>query len=205
LQDLTLIILAGGKNTRMKQEKAFLMIEDQRLIDKMVEEGKKYFKEIIVVTNEIEKYRYLDAIVISDLIPRQGPLAGIHAGLTKSSFKYSFVIACDMPFASMKLGAMLVKNLENEDVVVPEISGGFQPLQAIYGKSCLPVIEQHLKQGRRKTTEIFDELNVKVVTEEQLKKWGCNSMIFINVNTPQEFNDAIRMAKSYRDVAKNNC
>ncbi len=196
MQNLTLIILAGGKNTRMKQEKAFLMIENQRLIDKMVVEGKRYYKEIIVVTNEIEKYRYLDAVIISDLIPWQGPLAGIHAGLINSSFKYSFVVACDMPFASMKLGVMLAKNLESEDVVVPMINGGLQPLQAIYGKSCVPVVERHLKQGLRKTTGIFDELEVKIITEEQLRKWGYNSAAFVNVNTPQEFNDAIMMLKN---------
>lgn len=199
LQDMSVIILAGGKNTRMKKEKAFLEIDDERLIDRMVYQGKKHYKEIIVVTNEIEKYSYLDAIVTSDLIPWQGPLAGIHAGLIKSSFNYSFVIACDMPFASMELGIMLAQALNGEDAIVPVMNGGLQPLQAIYSKACIAVIEKHLKQGIRKTTAIYDELKVKIISEEQLIKWGFSANVFINVNTPQEFDEAIMMAKEWKN------
>lgn len=202
LQKMSIIILAGGKNTRMKREKAFLEIDENRLIDRIVFEAKRYFEEIIVVTNEVEKYTYLDAIVISDLIPRQGPLAGIHAGLIRSSFAYSFVIACDMPFASMELGVLMAQYLKKEDAIIPMMNGGLQPLQAIYGKACIPVIEKHLQLGIRKTTAIYDKLEVKVISEEQINKWGFTSDVFINVNTPQEFDKVKMMAKEWKSDTK---
>lgn len=192
LLNISIIILAGGKSSRMQEEKAFVMIDDQRLIDQTVAKARNCFREVIVVTNNPEAYRYLDIVITSDVFPGEGPLAGIHAGLIKASFPHSLVVACDMPFASLELGVFMAREATGYDVVVPVMDGGFQPLHAVYSKGCIPVIEAQLQKKVRKTTSIYEHLKVKIINEEQLQQWGISPWAFFNVNTPEE----LRIARS---------
>lgn len=184
--DISVIILAGGKNARMKRDKAFLMIDDQLFIDNTVAKAEKHFREVIVVTNRPEAYSYLDIVVTTDLIPKRGPLAGIHAGLTIATYPYSFVVACDMPFISMDLGVLMAQATAGYDAIVPVMDGGLQPLHAIYSKTCIPVIEDNLSKNIRRTTALYEKLKIKQISEKQLEQWGISPWVFFNVNTPEE-------------------
>jgi len=49
---MTGIILAGGKNTRMGVNKAFLEINGTRMIDKTIDIYSRLFSEILIITND---------------------------------------------------------------------------------------------------------------------------------------------------------
>jgi molybdopterin-guanine dinucleotide biosynthesis protein A len=198
--DAAMIILAGGKNSRMKKEKAFLAVDDQPMIEKTIANAKGYVNEIIVVTNRPEAYEYLDAIVTTDVIPGQGPLSGIHAGLLRTSAPSAFVVACDMPFISMDLARRMWQELDNYDVVVPSMGGGLQPLHAVYSRDCICVIEKYLRRNVKKVTDVYQDLRVKIIDEKQLSLWGIDSWVFFNVNTPDE----LAIAKSFTEELNMN-
>ncbi len=67
------------------------------------------------------------ARVVADIIPNQGPLSGIHAGLSHARYPQAFVIGCDMPFVIPELVKMLLNKIKNWDVVVPIYSQKQQP------------------------------------------------------------------------------
>lgn len=196
--DAAMIILSGGKNSRMKREKAFVTVTDRPMIEQTILDAKQYLEEIIVVTNRPEAYEYLDVIVTEDVIPGMGPLSGIHAGLLKSSAPCSFVVACDMPFISMDLAVRMRQELGDYDVVVPSMGGGLQPLHAIYSRNCVTVIESHLLNNVRKVVEVYEALKVKIIDEKQLYQWGVDARIFFNVNTPDELEIAKSVAKELK-------
>ncbi|NLL19123.1 MAG: molybdenum cofactor guanylyltransferase [Clostridia bacterium] len=198
--DAAMIILAGGKNSRMKKEKAFLAVDDQPMIEKTIANAKGYVNEIIVVTNRPEAYQYLDAIVTTDVIPGQGPLSGIHAGLLRTSAPCAFVVACDMPFISMDLARRMWQELDHYDVVVPSMGGGLQPLHAVYSSDCISVIEKYLHQNVKKVTDVYRDLRIKIIDEKQLTLWGIDSWVFFNVNTPDE----LAIAKSVAEELNMN-
>ena len=53
----TLAILAGGKSSRMNyNNKALLSYKEKKFIEHIIEAGKEY-KEIIIVSNNIEEYK----------------------------------------------------------------------------------------------------------------------------------------------------
>ncbi|MBN1471350.1 MAG: NTP transferase domain-containing protein, partial [Syntrophaceae bacterium] len=54
--NITGIILAGGKNSRMGLNKAFLEIDGKRLIDRTFAVYRQIFSEIIIVTNDSPSY-----------------------------------------------------------------------------------------------------------------------------------------------------
>ncbi len=93
----TAIILAGGKSSRMGFDKQFLKIKERLLIENLIQRLKPSFSEIVIVTNRPEEYKSLPVIVTQDVFKGIGPLAGIHAGLLKSTSRFSYIIACDMP------------------------------------------------------------------------------------------------------------
>src|SRR3989338_1011010 len=105
MKNYTAIILAGGKAERMKgAQKAFLKLEGKRIIESKIEALRKYFSEIIIVTNRLRGFSYLKNIrIVEDLQKNKGPLMGLYSGLKKSSNQINFITACDMPFINLKL------------------------------------------------------------------------------------------------------
>lgn len=186
------IILSGGQNSRMKTNKAFLKIDNQYIIENTISELKKFCSEIIIVTNEPELYNNLGVKVITDVIPRRGPLSGIHAGLLAAGNFQSFVVACDMPFINGELARYMVEHATDCDVLVPQVGDYLQPLFAVYSKNCLPPIESCLKRDMRKIIAFYHEVRVKYLSEIIIRKYVDTEKVFYNVNTPEELDRAQR-------------
>ena len=187
INNMTGIILSGGKNSRMGINKAFLEIDGVRLIDKILRVFNELFSEIIIVTNEPLAYtEFASASIVTDIYKNKGALGGIYSGLFFSSNNYSFVTACDIPFLNKDLIAYLGKQVKNHDIVVPVASDGFQPLHAVYSKNCLAPIKRNLYADKLKITDFYKGLRVLTVPEEQLKPFNKDGRLFFNINTPKE-------------------
>jgi FdhD protein len=185
--DITAVILAGGNSTRMKSNKALLPYRGERFIERIHRQLAAIFPEVILVTNTPDLYRFLPCRTVSDLYPAMGSLAGIHAGLSHCTTPYIFVAACDMPDLNESLIRHLLSQAGSNDVVIPESDGGLEPLHAVYGKGCLPVIEGHLSAGKSRTVDCFDRLKVKVVSREDIAGIDPAFLSFRNINTPEEY------------------
>lgn len=184
------IILAGGKNSRMGENKAFLKVGKKKIIDRLVEKLKKDLEQVIIVTNERACYDYLEVDVISDIIPGMGPLSGIHAGLKNARYEHALVMACDMPFVEGELGLLLMEEATGFDVVVPQIGEHLQPLFAVYAKNCIKPIEDCLKNSIYKVAAFYPQVKVNYVSEEKIAALSDIEKVFINVNTPKDLERA---------------
>ncbi|OEF99183.1 molybdenum cofactor guanylyltransferase [Vulcanibacillus modesticaldus] len=183
------IILAGGKSKRMGTNKALLEINGRKVIEMVKDRLAEVFSEIILVTNNMEEYDFLGLPMVEDKIKGRGPLAGIHAGLSTSSFDINLIVACDMPFISPELAVYLIGQIEEYDVVTPKITGEIHPLFSVYNKSTLPIIEKHLLKDKLKIKELLKQLNVRVVTEEEIKYFlddNLENLVF-NMNSPMDY------------------
>lgn len=192
---MTGIILAGGKNSRMGVKKAFLNIGGTKIIDNIIYIFKKIFDEIIIVTNTPEDYEYCKVKLVSDIIPGKGPLGGIYTGLNAAKNEYCFVTACDMPFIDEILIQYII-GISGYDIVVPLVHGKYEPLFALYSKKCISVLRQQLKEEELSLKEIFKRCIVKEIKEEELCKTKSELISFTNVNTPEEFENALRISKN---------
>ena len=184
--DLTGVILAGGKSTRMGENKAFIKVEGIPIIRRIHSTFKSLFREIIVVTNQKELFENLDANIFVDLLPNRGALAGLYTGLYYSSLPFCFCVACDMPFLNKDVIAYLIRRLDDADVVIPKTHDGLQPLHAIYSKSCLQPVKKTLDQGKSKILDFYPMVRLKVIEEEEFLPLDPEKRSFININTPQE-------------------
>lgn len=162
-------ILCGGKSSRMGCDKASLTIGRvtfRQIIENILSE----FPEIIIASPEY------------DVFPGQGPMAGIHASLLRSSSNALFFVPCDMPLITADFAREISSVMHGGiDAAVPEFPGGFLfPPCAVYSKSCIEVFERHLLENKNALYKTFPELNVKRFPVS-------DTTIFANINTKEDY------------------
>ena len=170
----------------MGENKAFIQIEGVPIIKRIYDLFKELFQEVIIVTNQKDLFSDFDSEIYSDLIPDKGALGGLYTGIFFSSFRHSFCVACDMPFIKKSLVQYLIKNIEDEDVIVPRTKDGLQPLHAIYSKDCVDPIRKSIEEGKSKILDFYYLVKVKIVDEKDFLRLDRGRESFINVNTPEE-------------------
>ena len=186
-KDMTGIILAGGKNSRMRTNKAFLKIDGTCLIDNILAVYQKIFSEIIIVTNDPLSYtEFSEALVVTDIYKEKGALGGIYTGLFYATYDYSFIAACDMPFLNEDFIIYLTGQAGKHDIIVPELPEGFQPLHAIYSRNCLSHIKKLLIADKLKIAGFYKEVRLLSIPEEKIKPFNKDGRLFLNFNTPED-------------------
>ena len=191
------VILAGGRSSRMKFNKAFAEIGGRPVINIIIDKFSRLFDETIIISNEPQLYEQLGLDIYPDVYPRMGPVSGIHSGLYHAHYDAAFVSGCDVPFINMELVEYMINNLGDYDSVVPEIDSYLQPLSAVYSRKCLPVLTACLENNKVKLIRIFEELNAKVLPRYELEKFGIVEEIFLNVNDIEALNIATKIAGRY--------
>lgn len=191
------VILAGGKSTRMKFNKAFASIAGQPVVQIILDKFKHFFNETLIISNEPQLYEKLGYAIYPDVFPGLGPVAGIHSALYHARYDRVFVMGCDMPFMNMALVKFLLDSLEDYECVVPELDSHLQPLSAVYSKRCLPVLTQCLENDKLKLVRVFEELYTRVITNQQMEDFGNPREIFMNVNDQAALEIAQQIAGRY--------
>jgi molybdopterin-guanine dinucleotide biosynthesis protein A len=182
---------AGGKSTRMGENKAFLDFQGQTLLARALHTLSQACGEVRIVGDP--KTFTGHGRVISDIFPNCGPLAGIHAALVHSSAELNLMLAVDMPFVTVELLKFLLRAAENSDkgmanamVTVPRTARGLQPLCAVYRRAFAPIAEQALRTGKYKIDAAFTGIPIRIVSEQELAAAGFSEKNFFNVNTPED-------------------
>ncbi|WP_068497384.1 molybdenum cofactor guanylyltransferase [Paenibacillus kribbensis] len=111
--EVTGIIVAGGRSSRMGQDKALLQLGGVTVLERIAEVLGQVAGRVIAVTRDTEQYRGLGLETTADLYPGLGPLSGIHAGLSASKTEWGIVVACDMPFVQPEVLHALLAHATN--------------------------------------------------------------------------------------------
>jgi molybdopterin-guanine dinucleotide biosynthesis protein A len=183
------VVLAGGQSSRLGTDKAFLLADGQPLVARTVHKLSALSDDLIVVTNEPERYQLLAlrARLVSDERPGVGALMGIYSGLREAQYSHALVVACDMPFLSLGLLRYMLLLADAHDLVIPRLGGLLEPLHAVYSKACLPHMAALLEQGQRRIVAFFDEVRVRHVEEDEVDRFDPRHMSFVNVNTLEDW------------------
>lgn len=188
---MTGAVLAGGKSSRMGRNKALLTFGGKRLIERIVSALRNLFPEVLVIGGTPGPYDDLGVRVVSDLIPEKGSLGGIYTAVAAARHPHAFVMACDMPFFNSPLVRHMRALAAEADIVIPRSPEGLQPLHAIYGKACLPHMEEAIRSDDLKITRFFRQVRVREVGPEALAALDVEGLAFLNANTPEEFAEAL--------------
>ncbi len=191
------VILAGGNSKRMGKDKLFLPIGGKPMFERVLEVCLEAFKEVIVVCKTPEIFSGYPIPVFRDLVDA-GVLGGLYTGLKSIRSPKAFCAAADMPFLKVELVTYLVSLSDGYDVVVPKGPDGLHPLCAVYGKSCLKVMEGNIVRGEFKISSLFPFLKVRFCEPEEVAKFDPCFLSFFNVNTPEDLSKAETLLKAQR-------
>ena len=175
------IILAGGKSSRMGTDKGLVEFNGKKMIEHILDVIKYLTDEILIVSNNPD-YKKFEFPVAEDIYKECGPLGGIHAGLSKSTTPWSFVIGCDMPYITSGFLEFLILQLPQPcDAIVPVHDEKVEPLCALFNRTALPKMESLLLKNELKMQEVVTKLNSKFVDVPM--NHFLASMIFKNINS----------------------
>jgi molybdopterin-guanine dinucleotide biosynthesis protein A len=189
------VILAGGENKRFEGiNKAFIRIGGKRIVDRLLDVYGRLFDQIILVTNDPAAYMDIDALIVSDHYPVRSSLNGLYAGLFAAAHDYAFFAACDNPFVDGALVGCLLDRIDRKaDIIIPSTSAGYEPMFAIYKKTCLPAMARQLETDRLKIQGLFRTLRVKTIGEADLRAVDPELVSLFNVNSPHDLATAEAM------------
>lgn len=187
IRNVSAAIMAGGESRRMGKNKALLPFRGRPLIAHVFESLQPLFEEIFLVTNDPGPFGFLPCPKVPDRIPGKGPISGVDAALRHSRNRRVLVVACDAPFLSPLLLELLAGRSEGADAVIPCGPDGPEPLCAVYGKGCLPVIEESIRKGEYRMTALAGRLRTMEISREEVEAIDPGFRSFRNINTPQDF------------------
>lgn len=172
-------VLAGGISSRLGRNKALLPLQGTSLIEKVIRELRSCVDEVSIITNSPDEYKRFGCPCCGDVLPGGGPLSGIHAALTHSAAEYVLVVSCDMPLVSRDLFQELIRELAGHDIVIFKHKH-FEPLCALYRRSCLPALEDLIAHSEYRIIDLFPTLRVKVLRI-------ASQALFQNINTDADY------------------
>lgn len=203
MTEMTGVVLAGGKSSRMGKNKAFLrMSGSETIIESVIRSMAAVTSRIIISANDTHIYEELGHEIVSDLFPMMGPLSGLHAALTRVETPWVIVSACDLPFVSEGIFKYLKELIEKQVVgekgpayqgFIPLVGGRIQPLVAAYHIGTLPSLEKSLTESKLRMTDWLKELRICYIPEEQIRnETGLDpGREFFNMNNPMDYQQAL--------------
>ena len=196
--DITGIILSGGKSKRMGANKSLLKVGSKTIIEIVQDKLSKLFKELLIVTNEPELYQFLNLKIYKDIFPGKGPLAGIHSGLVHSKTQKIFILSCDMPLITADMITTIINYKKDSFITVAKADGYIQQLCGVYDKCCLSevgkLLEESLSSENRNTNQekrgckvlqLIKGTDAEILDAKALPSY--NKDLFFNMNTMDDF------------------
>lgn len=174
-KNITGIILAGGKSTRMGTNKGFISFKNKTFVEHIITAIQPLVDEIIIISNH-ENYDQFELKRYDDLIKNAGPLAGIYTGLHYSKTENNLLVSCDVPLINTEVLQKLIEQInDTSEVIQLQSNGKNMPLIAIYKKKCEVVFLEELKQDQRKVQQAIKKCKVHtVLIDSVLEKHTTN-------------------------------
>jgi molybdenum cofactor guanylyltransferase len=188
--DVTGIILSGGKSSRMGTNKSLLKLGNETVIEIIHKVLSELFPRVIIITNDIITYEFINCEKFGDIKLGYGPLSGIHSGLINSKTDKNFIISCDVPLISKKIIEFIVDYPGDHDIVVPFADNHIQTLCGMYHKNILNEIESiFLSNSEIKSCKVkylLDKTRSKIIEiEKELPDFDKNT--FMNMNNMVQY------------------
>lgn len=181
---LSVGILAGGKSSRMGQNKALLTIHEKRFIDKLAEEFDG-FSEVLISAAEKNVYESTGLPIVYDEHHDIGPIEGIYQILNAASEEYVFICAADMPFVTKELVTYMAEFISSDyDCYCLMDEEHIHPLCAIYSKKMLGAVKSCIESGNYRLMRILNSVSTKYIKLE----YTCfDKKVVKNINTKAEY------------------
>lgn len=192
LRPLAGAVLCGGESRRMGADKAALVVEGERLVERVARRLSTAADPVVVASGGPGRLGPLPWDEVADDRPGRGPLGGLVAVLDTSPHALVAVVAVDLPLASAPLLRWLAEQWTGEDALIPlDEDGRRQPLHAVYTRRIAPHLRAALDGNVLAIGRALEGLDVRLVPALEWGAAGIERGWALNLNTAHDL-DSVR-------------
>jgi molybdopterin-guanine dinucleotide biosynthesis protein A len=192
-------VLAGGASSRFGTDKALAQLGGETMLARMCGLLSEVTGGVNVVAS-VTSYSGVDAQMVADRWPGEGPLGGIVTALedARESERRALrclIVSCDMPFLTAEWLQYLCAHAASSaaQIVVPRSAQGLEPLCACWSTDAAETLHGLFEAGVRKVTEVFEHSKTEILDEAHWKRFDSAGRLFWNMNTPQDYQEALKV------------
>lgn len=191
MYDIPCVIFAGGKSSRMGEDKSLLPFGEKDTITQFQYfRLKKIFKTVYISCKSKDKFDF-KANFIEDIKTNNtfAPTIGFISVFAKLKVNKFFTISVDSPFISKnEIEKIISLDTKKQDATIAKTKNGMQPLCGIYHKSLENKFLDMLKNDEHKLGFLLKSSNTTFVKFEDDKA-------FMNLNYKNEYLEALKISK----------
>jgi molybdopterin-guanine dinucleotide biosynthesis protein A len=177
---ITGVILAGGRSSRMGQDKGLVKIDGLPLFVHIANKLLPQVGTLLISSNQHQEQYAERFAVIGDITADfAGPLAGMLAALVASQTEWVAFVPCDVPAFPDNLVQRLWENKGQAPAAYVTDGERAHPTLCLLNKSLIPRLREYLAQGERKVMLFFAQVAAQQVV-------FANPAAFANLNTPED-------------------
>lgn len=191
-----LVILAGGKSTRMGTDKIFLKTEGKTFIERIYTNASSCFEEIFISTDSAEHAQKIktllpEARIIIDKYKDIGPVGGLLSVYQETGIDGFAVTAVDTPFMVPELLLCLKEECKGAALMLKSIDK-IESLTAYYSEAALKLFSKAVADGRYSIISAlydnYDTINIEKIIENHhnISKQEIEKAV-MNINTRKEY------------------
>ena len=176
----SLLLLSGGKSSRMGCDKAALLYEGKSFLEHMLDKAAHLGIEKFYLSGCASPRENVRSVW--DIYPDRGPLGGLHASLKAMDTPYCLVLPVDAPKLPEEILEELLAEHEkrgSDRVLIWEHGVRQEPLIAVWPTAMADYIEEQIREGGAPVMRCIEG-------------WGCESFRremereeVLNINTPE--------------------
>ena len=188
-----MLLLMGGKSSRMGQDKAQLLLGGQPFWKKIAQELSACGRLYLSVSQTCDEKALEGYPIIRDVVPDCGVMGGLYSAFQAIEEDLLFACACDMPFLNRRFIRWMLNRWEEEGqkgrqwdgIVVCGDDGKTHATAALYHRRLQGKLEENVRKKRlRMHTFVREEANILLLPMGEVTSF---SRCFQNINTPEDY------------------
>lgn len=183
---ISCVLFAGGKSSRMGEDKSLLPFGGlPTLAQYQYERLKKKFPLVAISTKTADKFDFIADFILDPAAVDFAPTAGFVSCFKTLADERIMVLSVDTPFIDeMIFKSLLEEDEEGLDAVIARTPTGSHPLCGIYHRSLLEEFERMLREGDHRLGKLLSSSKTRYVMFE-------DEEAFANLNHPHEYQSAL--------------
>jgi len=191
--DIPCIIFAGGKSSRMGEDKALLPFSTfSTLTEYQYLRLSKIFKNVYISTKDEKKFNFSANYILDEPHTKTSyaPTAGFIAAFHQLNTEKIFVISVDSPFiGEEEIDALIQADKDIYDATIATTDRGIEPMCGIYHSSLFKTFLEMQNNDSHKLGFLLKNAKTNYIHFKDEKA-------FLNMNHPHEYQEALLLLKS---------
>ena len=187
--DIPCVIFAGGKSSRMGEDKALLPFAGfDTLAEYQYTRLSQIFSKVYISCKDKSKFNFLANYIEdekeSDIF---APTLGFISAFNTITEEKFFAVSVDIPFVTEKeIQKIVLANDDFHDAVIAKTDEGIQPLCGIYSKNLKNDFLQMLQNKKHKLGYLLQKSKTAAV-------YFPDNRPFLNMNHPRDYKKALEI------------